>query len=152
MRRLLCLVLPLLAALSSCEPELLPARPVLLSFDGSLDLEVWGQTIKLATDRHVKVTYFVSAPYFVTRAEEDAHPYWGYHEVGDPLVDFRNDNDYNRENIQRRYRYLAEAQAAGCEIGSHLCGHYNGGAAWAGGQDLTVPQWREELDYFRWAL
>lgn len=119
------------------------AKDVLLSFDGSLDLEVWRQSLELVHEKGVKFTYFVSAPYFVTESEAAANPYWGQAEIGYMPIKFRADDQ--AQDIQARYGWLNKAVELGCEIGSHLGAHYDG-------KDFTVDQWRKEFEYFKWAL
>ncbi len=119
------------------------SKPVLISFDGSANLDMWQDTLDFAKDNNVKFTYFISAPYFLTESEEQANPYWAKTEIHEPPLKFRKDEHKN--GIKARFNYLDRAIREGHEIGSHLVGHYNG-------EKWTYEQWKKELDYFNWTF
>ncbi len=116
------------------------SKTILISFDGSEDLNMWKDTLEFAKDNNIKFTYFISAPYFVTKSELNTRPYWALTEIGKPNVNFRNDS--TEKYIIKRKEFLMKAQNEGHEIASHLCGHYNG-AKW------TYEQWNKELKFFQ---
>lgn len=120
------------------------AKEILISFDGSGYLDMWQDTIQFAKDNHCKFTYFVSAPYYVTWDQELAHPYWALHEDKRPLlIAFRGENQV--EGIAERFYFTQAAQDAGCEVASHLVGHYDG-------RPWTYEQWMKEFAFFKWAM
>jgi peptidoglycan/xylan/chitin deacetylase (PgdA/CDA1 family) len=118
-------------------------KPVLISFDGSAVLGMWRDTLQFAKDNNVKYTYFISAPYFVTRSEADAHPYWAEKEIGVPYCKMRADVD--APGIVKRWKYVKQAIQDGHEIGSHLCGHFDG-SKW------NYSDWVKEFNWFTWAI
>ncbi len=122
------------------------SRDILISFDGSCDISMWQETLKIAKEKNVKFTYFISAPYFVTKSEEAAHPYWGIKKFGYSPIKFRKDTAFEDDLIKRRFCYLKDAIDQGCEIGSHLDGHYSEG------NTFTYAQWTDEFNYFKWAI
>jgi hypothetical protein len=119
-------------------------KDILISFDGSGYLDMWKDTIQFAKDNNVKFTYFISAPYFLTWDQEEKNPYWALIDDKRPLlIKFRNNTQ--KANIQLRFQYVMEAQDVGCEIGSHLVGHYDG-------RPWTYDQWVKEMSYFNWIM
>ena len=106
-------------------------KDVLISFDGSNDLGMWEESLAFAQEHNLKYTYFVSAPYFLTRTDVVEHPYWAEQEIGSMPVRFRRNG--SEPEIRRRFAYLNQAIMKGHEIASHLCGHYDG-TRWTYGQ------------------
>lgn len=121
------------------------AKPVLISFDGSARAEMWQDSLNFAKENNAKFTYYISAPYFLTKSDICENPYWGEKEFGYSPIKFREDNADERIRIERRTAYVHQAIDSGHEIGSHLCGHYNG---W----NWTKEQWRKEFEFFKWTF
>jgi hypothetical protein len=119
------------------------AKDVLVSFDGSGRLDMWESTLAFSRSQGIRCTYFISAPYFVTRPELEDHPYWAVKQVGPSPIKFRESRD--RGDIRKRFAFLNQAVAEGHEIGSHLCGHYEG-IGW------TEAMWEQEHDFFDWTF
>lgn len=134
-------ILTLLLLLSCTQ---LNAKPILISFDGSDYLDRWEDTLNFAKENGVKFTYFISAPYFKTESEEAKNPYWALTELTDKcLIKPRKDDQIN--SIILRGEYVDRAIREGHDIGSHLCGHYDG-------RPWTHEQWQKEFGWFKWAL
>ena len=117
------------------------AKDVLISFDGSARTDMWEDSLRFAREHQVKFTYFVSAPYFLMNADLQEHPYWAINEIGYPPLQISN----RRTMVNARNAYIIQAVAEGHEIGSHLCGHYDG-SKW------TYEQWMKEIEFFRWTF
>jgi len=121
-------------------------KEILISFDGSAKLEMWKDTLEFAEankDTGLVYTYLVSAPYFISESQEKEHPYWAIKEMGIPYVKFRPDSASG--GTKKRWNYMIQASKEGHEIGSHLCGHYDG-------LNWTYEQWMKEFAYFKWAM
>jgi hypothetical protein len=121
----------------------LSAKVVLISFDGSGHMSKWKDTLEFSEKNKVPFTYFISAPYFLSQEEEKTHPYWATKEIGPALIPFRNDKQ--AKTIKSRFLMLKRAIDDGCEIGTHLVGHYDG-SKW------TYEQWMKEFEFFQWCM
>lgn len=121
------------------------SKDILISFDGSARLDMWQETLDISRDNNAKFTYYISAPYFLTTDDICDHPYWASTKYGEPALKFRQDTAQERGYIARRYAYLNRAVSQGCEIGSHLVGHYNG---W----NWTEQDWNNEFEFFAWTF
>lgn len=105
---------------------------------------MWRDTIQFSKEHHVKFTYFISAPYYLTESELQYHPYWALKEDPRPiLIKFRSNNQI--QYIESRKEYMLEAIKNGNEIASHLCGHYDG-------SNWTYDQWMKEFSFFRYVI
>jgi peptidoglycan/xylan/chitin deacetylase (PgdA/CDA1 family) len=123
------------------------AKIILISFDGSGYFDMWEQTMLFAKDHeddNMKFTYFISAPYFVTEKECRDNPYWALNELSKPMYCKIQEDKYI-ESVIRRREYVKYAIKEGHEIGSHLCGHYDG-------KNWTYEQWDKEMKWFRWVM
>ncbi len=135
MKTILRMILVSFLAISS-----LGAKDVLISFDGSASLQMWQETLDYAKESKVKFTYFISAPYFIVENTPRANEYWATKKYnGFQPVAFRKTR--TAYGIDRRRGYLDRAVEEGHEIGSHLCGHYDG-SKW------TKEEWALEMLFF----
>jgi peptidoglycan/xylan/chitin deacetylase (PgdA/CDA1 family) len=119
-----------------------PPQFVLLSFDGSLSLEMWAATRQWAREmmtagRPVHLTYFISGVYFLDPAHAREYQPPG-RPAGTSAIGFSD----SRASVLQRIAAVNQAVADGHEIASHLNGHWRGGG-W------SLAQWQQELDQFR---
>lgn len=119
---------------------------VLLSFDGSRNLQMWEDTRNFAREmtserKPVHFTYFISGVYFLPRAKA-----FLYHppsfKIGESLIGFADTID----EIPLRIDEVRGAISEGHEIASHLNGHFSGGSAW------NETGWISEINQFRTLL
>lgn len=114
-----------------------PPQLVLLAFDGSLNLDMWKETLDFAHATNLKFTYFISGVYFLLnshRTEYDEPT----HGIGKSAIGFGGDSP---EKIVRRVGYVNQAYDEGHEIASHVNGHFDG-SHW------TLEQWASEFKQF----
>lgn len=102
-----------------------PPQYVVVSFDGSKNLDMWQQTLDLAEKVQAKFTYFISGVYFLDENHED-HYQGPHHRAGSSAIGFGGPS----ENVSTRADYLNKAHAAGHDIGSHANGHFDG-SSWS---------------------
>ncbi|WP_370577036.1 polysaccharide deacetylase [Shinella sp. PSBB067] len=141
---LLPLALALAAGTASAKDDAVePARRkqlVIVSFDGAHDNQLWEKSRAMARRTGAHFTYFLSCTFLFPKAERAK--YQAPHEKrGRSNVGFAQDRD---ETILR----LGEiwlAKLEGHDIGSHACGHFDGGK-WSAGD------WKAEFAFFRDAL
>jgi peptidoglycan/xylan/chitin deacetylase (PgdA/CDA1 family) len=110
---------------------------VLISFDGSDELESW-QAWRAFAEKHpsLRMTFFVSGSSFLS--EENRALYQGPRSApGDGGLPFGG----TRAELLERVAYMNALYQAGHEIASHAVGHIDG-ASW------TPAEWLEEFDAF----
>jgi len=113
---------------------------VVVSFDGSSSLTMWEDTLQFGKKYDVRFTYFISAPYFITKEEAEAHQYKRPPRRADDYpIPWRDSSD--RPNIQARVSYVERAVDEGHEIGSHGVYHMKG-------ENWTYEQWEYEMALF----
>lgn len=118
-----------------------PPQFVLLSFDGSLSLDMWQQTTdfvqKMKADgKPLNFTYFISGVYFL--APQYASLYHPPQAApGTSLIHFSD----SRDSIPKRIEALNRAYLAGNEIGSHVNGHFRG-------YPWSEANWNQEFSEF----
>lgn len=126
-------------------PEALPRPPqfVLLSFDGSLNLDFWRASRDFAkqmnqSGRPLQFTYFVSGVYFLTSATKGQY-------TAPVKGPGRSDIGWsaNTAAIRERVVELNHAVAEGHEMGSHLNGHFDGSKL-----KWTLADWQSEFQQF----
>lgn len=110
---------------------------MLLAFDGSLNLEMWRDTLEFARANDVRFTYFVSGVYFLLDGRRDVYVE-PTHGPGHSAIGFGGEAP---EELRERVAWVNRAHAAGHEIASHVNGHYDG-THW------TLAEWQSELDQF----
>lgn len=118
-----------------------PPQFVLLSFDGSLSLDMWQQTTdfvqKMSKEgKPLNFTYFISGVYFL--APQYASLYHPPQAApGTSLIHFSD----SRDSIPKRIEALNRAYLQGNEIASHVNGHFRG-FPW------SEANWSQEFDEF----
>ena len=141
--------LPLLAAVLTATPALAkddaietPKRKqlVIVSFDGAHDNLLWEKSRAMARRTGAHFTYFLSCTFLFPKAERAK--YQAPHEKrGRSNVGFAPD----REDAILRLGEIWLAKLEGHDIGSHGCGHFDGGK-W------SAADWKAEFTFFREAL
>ena len=114
-----------------------PPQYVLLAFDGSLNLDMWRDTLAFADANEVRFTYFVSGVYFLLDGKRHLYSE-PTHGPGRSAIGFGGEKP---EEILERVDWVNKADAAGHEIASHANGHYDG-SGW------TLEQWQHEFGAF----
>ena len=142
------LLLPLIAALATgsalakddaIEP-MKRKQLVIVSFDGAHDNMLWEKSRAMATRTGAHFTYFLSCTFLFSK-DERAKYQAPHQKRGRSNVGFSQDRD---ETILR----LGEiwlAKLEGHDIGSHACGHFDGGK-W------SADDWKAEFAFFRDSL
>ncbi len=112
------------------------AQQVIISFDGALHNEQWERSRALARETGAHFTYFLSCVYLITR-DDRAQYQPPDRPAGASNVGF----GYSRDDVAARLDHIWQARAEGHEIGSHGCGHFDGG-------EWTAAQWSDEFSEF----
>ncbi len=113
---------------------------VVVSFDGAHDNLLWEKSRAMAKRTGAHFTYFLSCTFLFPKAERTT--YQAPHEKrGRSNVGFAPD----REDTIQRLGEIWLAKLEGHDIGSHACGHFDGGK-W------TEADWTQELTFSRNAL
>ncbi len=123
----------------------LPSKPpqfVLFAFDGSYRLDAWKKSRNFAktmnaAGKPIRFTYFISAVYFVSRADRNLYNPPGGKKQGQSDIGWGE----KPEEIQPRVEQMNQAYEEGHEIASHAVGHFDG-SKW------SQADWRKEFDYF----
>lgn len=120
--------------------ETKPKQLVIISFDGAHDNKLWDRSRKLAKTSGAHFTYFLSCTYLINPA--DRHAYKAPHEkAGRSATGWA----LSVPEIQARLGNIWQAHLEGHDIGSHACGHFDGGT-W------TKGEWNQEFRDFDDAL
>src|SRR5258708_7419375 len=116
-----------------------PPQFILLSFDGSKNLQMWRDSRAFAQEmkqqnKPIHFTYFISGVYFL------APEYFRlYHppglSAGTSLIGFSD----NKDDIPERIKQVNGALSEGHEIASHVNGHF-------AGYPWSKAQWEQEFD------
>ncbi len=114
-----------------------PPQYVLLGFDGSLNLDMWDETLRFAHDNNLKFTYFISGVYFLLKSEK-ANYVEPTHGVGVSAIGW---GGKSKEDIKARVGFVNQAYDSGNEIASHANGHFTG-ATW------SLADWESEFKQF----
>ncbi|WP_370340498.1 polysaccharide deacetylase [Shinella oryzae] len=113
---------------------------VIVSFDGAHDNALWEKSRAMAKRTGAHFTYFLSCTFLFPR--EDRATYQAPHEKrGRSNVGFSPD----REDTLLRLSEIWMAKEEGHDIGSHACGHFDGGK-W------SEKDWTAEFTFFADAL
>jgi hypothetical protein len=122
-----------------------PARPpqfVVFAFDGSLMLNRWADTrdfasqMERSTAPDFHFTYFLSATYFLENSRKTEY-HGPHHAPGASDIGFGGTTDAIKARIEQVH--LAEHE--GHEMGSHLCGHFDG-SSW------SAADWMQDFQSF----
>nr|WP_244598159.1 polysaccharide deacetylase family protein [Pseudohoeflea suaedae] len=132
---LAALALPVQAAETARTEQL-----VIVSFDGAHDNAMWDRSLKIADKTGAHFTYFLSCTFLMSKAERKSYTAPGK-SAGASNIGFAPDHD----DVEKRLDHIWTAYRAGHEMGSHGCGHFDGGS-W------TASQWSAEFDQFDTAL
>jgi len=133
-------LLAIAAPARSEEPKPKPKQLVIISFDGAHDNALWDRSRKLAKKTGAHFTYFLSCTYLIKPA--DRHAYKAPHEkAGRSATGWAQ----SVPEIQKRLNNIWQAHLEGHDIGSHACGHFDGGK-W------TKAEWSQEFRAFDNAL
>jgi hypothetical protein len=125
----------ILAATYNAIPR--PPQLVLLAFDGSLNIDMWKETLTFAKNNKLKLTYFISGVYFLL--DNNRHDYIEpTRGAGKSNIGFAGDS---KEKLIARVNYVNNAYDAGHTIGSHANGHFDE-SFW------KVPNWELEFKEF----
>ena len=131
----LALALPLTA-----KAEDKPKQLVLISFDGAGPNSQWMRSRDLARANKAHFTYFLSCTWVLDR--ESGKTYHGPgQKPGRSNIGFAPD----KADVADRLGHVWAAVGEGHEIGSHTCGHFDGGK-W------SAAEWKSELAAFRSVL
>lgn len=96
---------------------------VLISFDGSYQIDKWETIIKLSKKQKINTTVFVSAVNFLNNDEKHQYIYPFNAEIsGFSEIDFGSTKKFTDKRID----LVKKAQKAGISIQSHLVGHFDG--------------------------
>lgn len=126
-------VFPPLAALAQEKPKQL----VLVSFDGAGPSAMWAWSRDLARRSGAHFTYFLSCTMVIDR--ETGKTYRGPgQKPGRSNIGFAPD----KAEAAARLDHIWQAVGEGNEIGSHTCGHFDGG-------QWSAAEWTAEFDTFR---
>ncbi|MFT4159671.1 polysaccharide deacetylase [Shinella sp.] len=113
---------------------------VIVSFDGAHDNLLWEKSRAMARRTGAHFTYFLSCTFLFPKAERAK--YQAPHEKrGRSNVGFAPD----REDTILRLGEIWLARLEGHDIGSHACGHFDGGK-W------SAEDWKAEFAFFRESL
>src|SRR5262245_34430919 len=141
MRLTLSVSLALLAAPSALAD--VPAKPkqlIVISFDGAHDNRLWDRSRKLAKKTGAHFTYFLSCTYLINPADRQ-----DYKAPGEKAGRSATGWAQSVPEIQARLSNIWQAHLEGHDIGSHACGHFDGGK-W------TKAEWKQEFGDFDNAL
>jgi len=113
---------------------------VLLTFDGSYDLDMWEKSLEFARLQEqrqapVHFTYFVSGVYFLPY--KDRYTYVSPQGTGISSIGFAGDT----QDVENRIYLINKALNEGHAIGAHANGHFDG-SRW------SMEQWNNELKQF----
>jgi peptidoglycan/xylan/chitin deacetylase (PgdA/CDA1 family) len=114
-----------------------PPQFVLLAFDGSLNLDMWRDTLAFARANDVRFTYFISGVYFLLDGQRERYVE-PTHGPGHSNIGF---GGASPAELRERVARVNEAHATGHEIASHVNGHFDG-TRW------TLAEWQSELEQF----
>jgi peptidoglycan/xylan/chitin deacetylase (PgdA/CDA1 family) len=116
---------------------------VVVSFDGSKSLYMWHSTLEFAFKNDVKFTYFISAPYFMTRGQAKELGFKMSRMSADDFpIHWRGNGLVEEELIQSRVLWVKKAMNRGHEIGSHGVHHIKG-HIW------RYDEWYKEFEMFK---
>ncbi|MCB1446904.1 MAG: polysaccharide deacetylase, partial [Rhizobiaceae bacterium] len=135
MRPILAAALSLLPLAAMADGEK-PRQLVIISFDGAHDNALWARSRKLAKKTGAHFTYFLSCTYLVNPADRHA-----YRAPGQKAGRSATGWAQSVPEIQARLGHIWQAHLEGHDIGSHACGHFDGGK-W------TKVQWSQEFRDF----
>ncbi len=114
---------------------------VLLSFDGSKNLEMWKETREFAQKMNnegkpLHFTYFINSIYFLTEKNRDIYES-PRSPRGESMIGFGD----NEENVALRAKEVKKAYEEGNEIASHSAGHFLG-------KSWNEEEWTKEFTSF----
>lgn len=112
-----------------------PKQIVLISFDGAHDLNQWQRSRDLAMRTGARFTYFLSCVFLLTR--ETKGIYKAPAGTGRSNVGFA----MSKDEVAARLQQIRFAAAEGHDVGSHGCGHFDGGK-W------SKADWMQEFSAF----
>jgi peptidoglycan/xylan/chitin deacetylase (PgdA/CDA1 family) len=113
---------------------------VVISFDGAGPIEQWERSRALARETGATFTYFLSCVYLLPQEKRGLYKA-PRHQPGRSNVGFAA----SREEVAERLSHIWAAHGEGHEIGSHACGHFDGG-------EWSAAEWAEEFSAFSTAL
>ncbi|MCO6185137.1 polysaccharide deacetylase [Rhizobium sp. L1K21] len=114
-----------------------PKQIVIVSFDGAADNALWDKSMEMAKRNNAHFTYFLSCTFFMNPDERAA--YQAPHQrKGRSNVGFAQ----TQAEVKARLSHVWQAHLDGHDIGSHVCGHFDG-AEW------SKSDWVKELTTFR---
>lgn len=132
-------ILATLAAPAQADPPRSRAKPtqfVLISFDSAHELAQWHRSRALAQRSGARFTYFLSCVFLLSPETRRAYQPPGMG-AGRSNIGFAQ----SPKEVAERLSQIRLAAKEGHEIGSHGCGHFDGGK-W------TATQWRAEFAQF----
>ena len=111
---------------------------VIVTFDGSKDLDKWQEILAFARKNDARFTFFVSGVYFLTDAEKNKYIY-----PADPTKRGLSDIGFGGASteVARRKELVKESLENGHDIESHLNGHFDA-SRW------TSKMWELEFKQF----
>ena len=125
-----------LALPAQAEQSAKPEQLVIVSFDGAHDNAMWDRSLKMAEKTGAHFTYFLSCTFLMSKAERKSYKAPGK-SAGASNIGFAPDHT----DVEKRLNHIWTAYKSGHEMGSHGCGHFDGGS-W------TAAQWSAEFDQF----
>lgn len=129
--------LALFATAANAEPQ---KQLVIVSFDGAHDNALWEKSREMAKRTGAHFTYFLSCTFLMTKAASKAYQA-PRHSAGRSNVGFAPDD----KDVAARLDHIWQAHLEGADIGSHACGHFDGG-------DWSQADWENEFSTFKGAF
>lgn len=113
-----------------------PIQYVLISFDGAHELPQWKRSRALARQTGAKFTYFLSCVFLLSNETRNAYQPPAMR-AGRSNVGFAA----SKAEVEQRLYQIRLAVGEGHELGSHGCGHFDGG-------NWTAKDWKQEFAQF----
>lgn len=126
--------LALLATAASAEPR---KQLVIVSFDGAHDNALWEKSRAMAKRTGAHFTYFLSCTFLMTKADSKSYQA-PHHGAGRSNVGFAP----GARDVATRLDHIWQAHLEGADIGSHACGHFDGG-------EWSQADWETEFAAFK---
>jgi len=120
---------------------------IMVSFDGSKNLNMWSNLLFSADRFDAKFTFFISGVYFLADKNKNLYTPPGFPR-GTSHIGFGG----TANDVKQRMDYVKTAIMNGHEISSHANGHFEGGLTeWKGktvGHNWSFDMWSHELESF----
>lgn len=124
-------------ALQSLPAQAKENQIVLISFDGAHDNALWEKSFDIAEQSSAKFTYFLSCVFYLQKSDAKRIYKAPGKARGTSNIGFAPSID----DITTRLDHVWNARNSGHEIGSHTCGHFDGG-------NWSAADWSSEFKQF----